>query len=112
MTYKTLIAAAAVAASMSAFAPAPQAQAGVDIDVNLGLGYPGYYPGYYPVYDYDDGMISCKKGRWIVKNHNFNNVKPIDCSLPKYQYTGWKFGQKYKIRVSGHGDILSVKKMW
>lgn len=115
MTAKTLIAATAIAASMAAFAPAQQAQAGLDIDVNIGLpGHHGYYPGYYPDYGYGYGYgaISCKKGRWIVKGHNFNNVQAIDCSLPKYQYTGWKFGHKYKITVSGYGDVTKVKKLF
>lgn len=109
MITKSLIAAAAIAASVTAFAPAQQAQAGVDIDVNLGFG--GYYPGYgyYPVYDPYFGAISCHKGKKIVRWHGYNNVNPVDCSLPGYKYTGWKWGHKYLVRVNGGGNITGVQ---
>ena len=122
MITKSLIAAAAVAVSLTALAPVQQAQAKtfIDLDVNLGLGggggfYPGYGygGGYYPVIDpYFGGGISCHKGKNIVKWSGFNNVNAFDCSAPVYQYMGWKFGHKYKVKVSMSGDIIGVKKIF
>jgi hypothetical protein len=116
MIAKSLIAASAVAASLVAFAPAQEAQAGVDIDVHFGV--PGYYP-YYPVYpvypvvvDPWYGAISCKKGKNIVKWSGFSKVNAVDCSLPGYKYTGWKYGHKYLVKVSGSGDIYSVHRIF
>jgi len=118
MITKSLIAAAAVAASLTALAPVQQAQAKVnlDIDVNLGGGfYPGYGygGGYYPVIDpYYGGGISCHKGKNIVKWSGFHNVNAFDCSKPVYQYMAWKFGHKYKVKVSMGGNIIGVKKIF
>lgn len=120
MITKSLIAAAAVAASLSALAPVQQAQAKVNVDINLGLGggfYPGYGygygGGYYPVIDpYYGGGISCHKGKNIVKWSGFNNVNAFDCSKPVYQYMAWKFGHKYRVKVSMGGDIIGVKKIF
>ena len=121
MISKSLIAVAAVAASLTAAAPAQQAQAKVNVDINLGLGggyYPGYYPdygygGYYPVIDpYYGGGISCNKGKKIVKWAGFNNVSPIDCSAPVYQYKAWKFGNPYRVKVNLSGDIIKVKPLF
>ena len=117
MITKTLIAAAAVAVSLTALAPVQQAQAKVNVDINLGLGggfYPGYGygGGYYPVYEpYYDG-ISCNKGKKIVKWAGFNNVQPIDCGAPVYQYKAWKFGNPYKVKVNLSGDIIKVKPLF
>lgn len=115
MIAKSLIAAAAIATTMAVALPAQQAQAGVDINIGVGLGgwYPdygygyGYGYGYYPKKQY----ISCKKGKKIVDWSGFHNVKAIDCSLPGYKYTAWKFGKKYVVRVNGHGNITGVKKI-
>jgi hypothetical protein len=122
MITKSLIAAAAVAASLTAFAPVQQAQAKVNVDINLGLGggfYPGYGygggygGGYYPVIDpYYGGGISCHKGKNIVKWSGFHNVNAFDCSAPVYQYMAWKFGHKYKVKVSMGGNIIGVKKIF
>ncbi len=113
MISKSLIAAAAVAASITAFAPAQQAQARTNIDIGIGFGFGGYDPGYgygyYPVYDPYLGAISCHKGKKIVKWSGYNNVQPVDCSLPGYKYTGWKWGHKYLVRVSGGGNITGVQ---
>ena len=113
MITKSLIAAAAVAASVTAFAPAQQAQAKTNIDIGIGFGFGGYNPGYgygygygyAPVYDPYFGAISCHRGKKIVKWAGFNNVQPVDCSLPGYKYTGWKWGHKYLVRVNGGGNI-------
>jgi hypothetical protein len=112
MFTKTLIATAAVATVLTAAAPAPEAQAKtkINIDVNIGGGGYGYYPGYYaaPAYPVYYG-ISCNIGRKIVRNHGFNKVAAFDCSRPVFQYTGWKFGQPYKIRVNMDGQITRVR---
>ncbi len=120
MITKSLIAAAAVAVSLTALAPVQQAQAKVHVDLNVGLGlgggfYPGYgygYGEYYPVAQPYYGGISCNKGRKIVKWSGFNNVNPIDCSAPVYQYKAWKFGNPYKVKVNMDGDIIGVKKLF
>ena len=117
---KSLIAAAAVAASLTALAPVQQAQAKVNVDINLGLGggfYPGYGygygGGYYPVIDpYYGGGISCHKGKNIVKWSGFHNVNAFDCGKPVYQYMGWKFGHKYRVKVNMGGNIIGVKKIF
>ncbi|MCB1379602.1 MAG: hypothetical protein KDK89_14735 [Alphaproteobacteria bacterium] len=114
MIAKSLIAAAAVASTMALAAPVQQAQAGVDIDVNIGG---GWYPGYGYGYDYDYGyypkknFVSCHKGKKIVRWSGFHNVHAVDCSLPGYKYTGWKFGKKYIVRVNRYGNITGVHKI-
>ena len=116
MFAKSLIAAAAVATTMAVALPATQAQAKTNIDINIGFGVgggygygPGYYEGgYYP----NPGYISCKKGRKIVDWSGFHNVKAVDCSLPGYRYTAWRNGHKFMVRVSGHGNITKVTKIF
>jgi hypothetical protein len=117
MLAKSLIAAVAVSASLAAI-PAGQAEAktNINVDVNLGYGYGyggyGWYPGYnpYPAYNPYWG-VSCQVGRKIVKNHGFYNVNAFDCSKPVYQYTAWKFGKPYKVRVNLAGAIIKVSKI-
>jgi hypothetical protein len=111
MFAKSIIAAAALTSAI-AMIPADQAQAKtyIDIDVHLGGGYGGgWYPGYtpYPVYSPGWG-ISCGTARHIVKSHGFYNVNVFDCSKPVYQYTAWKFGQPYKVKVNMAGNIIKV----
>ena len=124
MITKSLIAAAAVAVSLTALAPVQQAQAKVNLHIDLngnfgggfypGYGYGGGYGGgYYPVIDpYYGGGISCHKGKNIVKWSGFHNVNAFDCSKPVYQYMAWKFGHKYKVKVSMGGNIIGVKKIF
>lgn len=116
MITKSLIAAAAVAASVAAFAPAQQAQAKTNIDIGIGFGFGGYYPGYdygyAPVYHPHYSAISCHRGKKIVRWHGYNNVNPVDCSLPGYKYTGWKWGHKYLVRVNGGGNITGVQRIF
>lgn len=116
MTAKSLIAAAALSLSLAAMlAPAPaEAKTHVDFSVGIGVG-PGYYgpayPGYYgPVgyYEPDYGGISCWKAQKIVAGHGFHNVHAIDCSAPNYKFTGWKGGDKYRVRVNSWGNITGV----
>ncbi len=106
MFTKSLIATAAIAAAISAAAPAEQAQAKVNIDINIGGGfYPGYNP--YPAYNPYWG-VSCGTGRHIVRNHGFYNVNAFDCGKPVYQYTAWKFGQPFKVKVNLAGHIIKI----
>ena len=115
MIAKSLIAAAAVASTMAVAMPASEAQAKTNIDISVGLGFGGGYGGGYGYYD--DGYyphhsyISCKKGRNIVAWKGFKHVKAVDCSLPGYKFTGWKFGKKYLVRVNGHGHIVKISKI-
>ena len=115
MFAKSLIAAAAIATTFAVASPVQQAEAKTHIDLNIGVGiggfYPGYYePGYYPVYN--PGYISCNKGRKIVDWSGFNNVHPVDCSLPGYKYTAWKNGHKFVVRLNGYGNITGVNKIF
>lgn len=120
MISKSLIAAAAVAVSVAGFS-ASSAQAGKwDVDVNIGLG--GY--GGYPVYEdvgYGHGHrphhtswgVSCGEAKWEVKNRHFKNVKALDCSGKSYTFSGWKHGDKYRIKVSRkYGEIISVSALY
>jgi hypothetical protein len=109
MIAKSLIAAAAVATTMAVALPASQAQAKTIIDIDIGFGAVG---GVYPVYDPYPDYISCKKGRKIVDWSGFHNVNAVDCSLPGYKYTAWKNGHKYLVRVSGHGNITKINKIF
>lgn len=109
MIGKSLIAAAALAASVAAFAPAQQAQAGVHVNVTIGGGfYPAYGYGYYPPTYRNHYTISCRNGGEIVRNHNFRNVRPVDCRLPGYRYVGWKNGNRFVIAVNGRGFIAGL----
>ena len=110
------LAAAAIATTLAAALPAGQAEAKTTVNIGVGFGdfYPGYGYGYgyYPVYNVYDDAISCKQGRKIVSWSGFNNVKPVDCSLPRYKYTGWKAGHKFLVKMNRHGDIISVAKLF
>ena len=124
---KSLIAAAALTAVVAGVS-ATSAQAGkVHVDVGIGVGgwggYPVYapYPAYepYPVYVEPDYYperrwgVSCGEAKWQVKSANFRNVKAVDCSGRTYMFTGWKHGDKYRIRVSRRdGDIISVSAIY
>lgn len=125
---KSLIAAAAITAAVAGLS-ATSAQAGkVHVDVGVGLGggywgpgpgYGGYYPEPYPVYvepDYYPGGsygVSCGEARWSVKSAHFRNVQALKCSGRTYVFTGWKHGDKYRIRVSRRdGDIISVSAIY
>ena len=115
MITKSLVAAAALAGTLAVAAPL-QAEAKTNIDIHIGVGgyYPGYYghfgPGYYPAYKY--GAISCRKGRRIVDGSGFNNVHPLDCSLPRYRYTAWRRGHKFMVTVNRVGNITNVNKLF
>lgn len=113
MIAKSIFAAAAVAVSVAGFS-APSAQAGsLDVDVNIGLGGYDGYPLYEEVH-YGHGYhgswgVSCGEAKWEVKSRHFRHVRTLDCGGKTYTFTGWKHGDKYRIRVSRkYGEIISV----
>jgi hypothetical protein len=128
MLKKSLIAAAAVAAVAAGFS-ATAAQAGkLHVDVGIGLYDPYYGYGYgfggYPVYDdyYGGGHhghhggswgVSCGAAKDEVRGAHFHKVKTVDCSGKTYTFTGWKHGDKFRIKVSRkHGEIISVSALY
>jgi hypothetical protein len=115
MITKSLIAAAAVAASLTALAPVQQAQAKIHVDVGVNLGggfYPGYgygYGGYYPVVDpYYGGGKSCWQVKNKLKNMNFKQVHPFDCSAPTYRFSAKKNGNHVTVKTNVWGNILAI----
>jgi hypothetical protein len=130
MLNKSLVAAAAVAVTVAGLS-ATSAQAGTKVHVDLGLGLYGVGYGHgYPVYDdYDYGYgysghhghhggggswgVSCGEAKWEVKNANFHKVKTLDCSGKTFTFSGWKHGDKYRIKVGRkHGQIISVSEVY
>ncbi len=122
MIKKSLIAAAAVAISVAGIS-ATSAQAGKwHGTVNIGLYGPGFYG--YPAYDdygYDHGYgygggswgVSCGEAKWEVKSANFKKVHAVNCGGKVYTFTGWKHGDKYRIKVGRkHGQIISVSALY
>lgn len=116
MITKSLIAAAAVAVSLTALAPVQQAQAktNFNIDVGIGLGggvYPGYGYGYgyYPIYEpYYGGGKSCWQVKQKLKNMNFKQVHPFDCSAPTYRFNAKKNGNHVTVKTNVWGNILAI----
>ena len=115
------LAAAAVAVSVAGFS-ASSAQAGKwDVDVNIGLGGYGAYPLYDDVY-YGEGHghghhgswgVTCGEAKWEVKSRHFKKVKALDCGGKTYTFSGWKHGDKYRIKVSRkYGEIISVSAVY
>ncbi len=128
MLNKSLVAAAAVALTVAGLS-ATSAQAGTKVHVDVGLGLYGVGYGHgYPVYDdYDYGYgghhshhggggswgVSCGEAKWEVKNANFHKVKTLDCSGKTFTFSGWKHGDKYRIKVGRkHGQIISVSEVY
>jgi hypothetical protein len=63
--------------------------------------------------DDDDGDrgISCQRGKRIVENAGFRNVRARDCNGKNYRYTGRRKGDNFEIRVnSRNGRIVSVRR--
>ena len=114
MLTKSLIAIAATAFTLTAL-PLQQAEAS-NVDINVGIGIGGYIgPGYVGGYvgtgyhdDYGPSAVSCSQARKIVRWNGFNNVKSLDCSAPSYRFSGWRGGERYKIRVNSWGDITRI----
>ena len=36
----------------------------------------------------------------------------FDCSAPVYQYTAWKNGHKYRVKVGMSGNIVGVREVF
>ncbi len=116
MLTKSMIAIAAIAVAVTAL-PAGNAEAKSNVDINIGIGLGGYigpgygyggYGYYRPAYDDHYGM-SCSGARKVVKWHGFHKIRSLDCSAPTYRFSGWKGGNRYKIKVSSSGEILHTK---
>jgi hypothetical protein len=122
MITKSILAAAAVAVTVAGFS-ASSAQAGKKFDIDINL-YPSHGYGYdvgYPIYDdtphyprhSDKWGISCGEGKWTVRSAHFRKVNTVECVGPSFTYTGWKHGDKYRIKVSRrHGQIISVSELY
>lgn len=118
MLTKSLIATAVLATL--ALIPATQAEAKSNVNLSIGLGVGGGY--FAPAYDpygpyYGGGVvvaydgITCSQARKIVKSEGFYNVNSVDCSAPTYNFTAWRDGDKYKVRVNDEGEITRIKPM-
>ncbi|MFO1034071.1 MAG: hypothetical protein U1E15_08390 [Hyphomicrobiales bacterium] len=132
MIRKTLFAAAAVATLAAGLtATAAEAKPNWDINVNLGGYGPGYGPGFgfydgygpgYPVMGHPhhhhvepmtmDYGISCKEGRWSVRNAGFHNVQVQECQGKSFTYFATRHGSEFEVRVSRRsGNIISVNEI-
>lgn len=114
MLTKSLIASAVL--SLAVAFPVAGAEAKSNVNLNIGVGLGGYYgPGYDPGYyggigfEAEYGGVSCAKARKIVRGNGFHKVVATDCSAPNYQFTAWRYGSKYRVRVNSWGDITGVK---
>lgn len=117
MLTKSLIAAALLATL--ALVPATEAEAKSNVNLSIGLGVGGYFgPGYDPYGPYYGGGvviaydgISCKQARKIVKSEGFYDVNSVDCTAPTYNFTAWRDGDQYKVRVNDAGEITRIRPM-
>lgn len=115
MLTKSLITAAVLATL--ALVPATEAQAKSSVNLNVGFGVGGYFgPGYDPYDPYFSGgvvvssdVVSCSQARKIVKSEGFHSINSIDCTAPTYNFTAWRDGDKYKVRVNSWGEITRIK---
>jgi hypothetical protein len=91
---KMLIAAAGLSLGlmMTPVATTP-AQAGISIDLNVG------------------GRISCSRGRRIVENRGFRNVRARDCRGRHFEYFARRRGDDFIVTVdSRNGRIVDVRR--
>jgi hypothetical protein len=81
---------------MMPVATAP-AQAGISIDLNLG----------------GNGRISCGRGRRLVEDRGFWDVRPRNCSGRNYSYFGRRGGGRAFIILvdSRRGRIVDVRRI-
>jgi hypothetical protein len=116
MLTKSMIAFAAAAIAFTMALPIDKAEAKSNVDINVGIGIGGYIgPGYVDGFigtgyddDYGPSAVSCSQARKVVRWNGFNNVKSLDCSAPNYRFSGWRDGNKYKIKVNSWGDITRI----
>lgn len=131
MNLKPLIAAAALALGLAIALPAADARADVDVDIDFGIGVigggygyrPGWdYGGYRPyrpqpyLYDYEDayaedGYVTCRQGRKILRNHGFRDIKAENCRPPHYEYIGRRKGREFLIRMNSRGEINRISRI-
>jgi hypothetical protein len=72
------------------------AKAGVNIDINIG----------------GKNRISCGRGRNIVEDYGFRNVRPRDCGGRNYRYIGRRHGNTFVITLdSRRGRIVNVHRI-
>lgn len=115
MLTKSLISAAVLATL--ALVPVTGAQASSNVNLSVGFGVGGYFgPGYDPYGPYvgggivvDSHVISCSQARKIVKSEGFHSINSVDCTAPTYNFTAWRDGDKYKVRVNNWGEITRIK---
>ncbi|MCA3575358.1 MAG: hypothetical protein IOC86_15680, partial [Aestuariivirga sp.] len=106
----SMIAIAAAAFALTAALPIERAHADSNFDINVGLGFGGFVgPGYGSVeVDFEGEYVSCAQARKMVRWNGFSDVKSLDCSAPNYKFSGWRDGNKYKIKVNSWGDITRI----
>lgn len=72
------------------------AKAGVNIDINIG----------------GKNRISCGRGRRIVEDAGFRNVRPRNCDGRNYRYLGRRHGDTFVIVLdSRRGRIVDVRRV-
>lgn len=73
------------------------AKAGVNIDINIG----------------GKKRISCGRGRRIVEDYGFRNVRARNCNGSTYRYLGRRRGDTFVITLdSRRGRIVDVRRTW
>ena len=110
MLTKSMIAIAAAAFALTTALPIDRAEANPNIDINVGFGFGGYVgPGYGAVgVGFEGEYVSCAQARKVVRWNGFSSVKSLDCTAPNYKFSGWRDGNKYKIKVNSWGDITRI----
>jgi hypothetical protein len=94
---KMMMAAAGLSIGLMMMPVAVPAQAGVNIDINIG----------------GKNRISCGRGRRIVEDHGFRNVRPRNCNGSNYKYLGRRHGDTFIITLnSRRGRIEDVRRIW
>ncbi len=109
MLKKTLIAATILFTAATALQPVEKAEARVNFDVSIG--FPGaYYPapyyaggyyggGYYVAPRHRSRRVSCARGKRIVRNHGYRNVRAVDCRGSVYKFEGRRWGNWYLLKM-------------
>jgi len=73
------------------------AQAGISIDLNVG----------------GKNKVSCGRGRRIVEDYGFYNVRARDCGGSYYKYLGRRRGDTFVITLdSRRGRVVDVRRIW
>lgn len=81
---------------MMPIATTTPAQAGINIDINLGK-----------------KQISCGRGRRLVEDYGFRNVRARDCNGRNYSYLGRRRGDGFVITVdSRRARVVDVRRLY